>query len=70
MGRPSPEPDQGELPAADAVVYPQHRGGNWWTLSNGDRFQGTREAAEHAESQLAAVDEDADADDDDAVDET
>lgn len=42
-----------DTPVASDVEFPEHRGGPHWTLSNGDSFVGSREAAEAAEASIA-----------------
>lgn len=56
---PSPDGDtDGDDGDADGPAvegrFPQHRGGNWWTLSDGSKVQGGREDAVKAEQALHA----------------
>lgn len=39
-------------------TFPRHRGGPWWELSNGKRFQGNAQAAAEAEAALHEAEDD------------
>ena len=43
-----------EQPADESVKYPVHLGARWWTLSNGQKFGGSRAEAEAAEKKVPA----------------
>ena len=46
------EPVAAEAPAETPIEYPVHMGARWWTLSDGQRFGGTRADAEAAEKKV------------------